>query len=359
MQRIVVAGSGGAGKSTVAREIGTRLGLPVVHLDQLFWRPGWLETPRDEWAQVVRVMTARQHWVMDGNYSGTVDVRLARADAVVLVDLPRLLCLSRVLRRWWRYRGSARPDMTPGCRERLTWAFVRWIWMYPHRSRPKLLAAVDQAGVPLIRLRSPGAVDRWLATLGGNRVAGVTDIDVLESVLAKDRDLIDSVSPDRLGDRTMCPDYDVHALIDHIVGWARVFAAAANGQAFDGDPIAYSGADPVADFTVIADEMVTGWREGGTKRDVLMTGGEQPAEMVLNMALMEYVAHGCDLALGSGQPVPFTDEELTVALQRGRETLPEQYRGEGMPFGHIIDVPDDAPVLDQFLGFMGRRRPDA
>lgn len=92
-------------------------------------------------------------------------------------------------------------------------------------------------------------------------------------------------------------------------------------------------------------------------RKVTMTGGERSAQAVVNMTLMEYVAHGCDLAYGSGQPVPFTEEELSTALERGRATLPDQYRGEGMPFGHIIDVPSDAPVLDRFLGFMGRRRP--
>ncbi|PZS27864.1 MAG: adenylate kinase, partial [Pseudonocardiales bacterium] len=158
-------GSGGAGKSTLAREVGARLGLPVVHLDQHFWRARWVEIPRDEWVEVVRALVAEERWVMDGNYSGQIDVRLARADAVVLLDLPRLLCLTRVLRRWWRYRGRSRPDMTPGCPEHVSVEFLRWIWTYPDRSRPKVLAAVRAAGVPLVRLRSPGSVDRWLATL--------------------------------------------------------------------------------------------------------------------------------------------------------------------------------------------------
>ncbi len=162
---MLVLGSGGAGKSTLAREVGARLGLPVVHLDQHFWRARWVEIPRDEWVEVVRALVAEERWVMDGNYSGQIDVRLARADAVVLLDLPRLLCLTRVLRRWWRYRGRSRPDMTPGCPEHVSVEFLRWIWTYPDRSRPKVLAAVRAAGVPLVRLRSPGSVDRWLATL--------------------------------------------------------------------------------------------------------------------------------------------------------------------------------------------------
>lgn len=167
MQRVLVVGSGGSGKSTVAREVGARLGLPVVHLDRHFWRAGWVETPRDEWAEVVSALVAAERWVMDGNYSGKIDLRLARADAVVLLDLPRLLCLTRVLRRWSRYRGSTRPDMTPGCPERLDWAFVHWIWAYPRQPRQRILTAVHDAGADdrLIRLRSTGEVDRWLAAL--------------------------------------------------------------------------------------------------------------------------------------------------------------------------------------------------
>jgi adenylate kinase family enzyme len=164
----MVVGSGGAGKPTVAREVGARLGLPVVHLDEHFWRPGWVEIPRDEWDGVVRALAAADRWVMDCNYSGKIDVRLVRADAVVLLDLPRLLCLSRVLRRWLRYRGETRPDMTPGCPERLTGEFVRWIWTYPGRPRERILAAVDAAGARgrLVRLRSPAGVRRWLSELG-------------------------------------------------------------------------------------------------------------------------------------------------------------------------------------------------
>ncbi len=167
MQRILIVGSGGAGKSTAAREVGARLGLPVLHLDRHFHRPDWVETPHAEWADMVGDLVAADRWVMDGNYSGTIDVRLARADAVVLLDLPRSLCVVRVLRRWWRYRGTTRPDVAAGCPEAVSVEFLRWIWTYPARSRPKVLAAVERAGMSdrLVRLRSPRAVRRWLAAI--------------------------------------------------------------------------------------------------------------------------------------------------------------------------------------------------
>ena len=182
----------------------------------------------------------------------------------------------------------------------------------------------------------------------------MSDVDVLASVLTKDQALVSAVNPEQLGAPTPCPECDVRALVNHIVGWLQVFAAGVNGRTFDGDPAAFVSNDPVTDFQTAAAETVTGWRSGGVDRAVRLTGPELPGHMVLAMTLMEYVTHGCDLAAATGQAVPFTDEELAITLDRARATLPDQYRGEGKPFGSVIDVPEDAPVLDRFLGFMGR-----
>jgi adenylate kinase family enzyme len=103
---------------------------------------------------------------MDGNYSGSLGVRLARCDTVVFLDLPRLLCLWRLLKRRLAYRGAeARPDMAAGCPEQLTAEFVRWVWGYPRRSRPKVLAVLSTAppGTRVVRLRSAREVERFLA----------------------------------------------------------------------------------------------------------------------------------------------------------------------------------------------------
>ena len=78
MQRIAVVGPGGAGKTTFARELGRRTGIPVVHLDRHYWRPGWTPTPADEWrAQQARLL-AGERWIVDGNYGASFDVRFAR-----------------------------------------------------------------------------------------------------------------------------------------------------------------------------------------------------------------------------------------------------------------------------------------
>jgi len=163
-----VIGSGGAGKSTFARRLGERTGLPVVHLDAHYWRPGWIEPPKEEWRRQVERLLEADAWIMDGNYGGTLDLRLAAAYTVVLLDLPRLTCLRRVVARRWRFRNRTRPDMTRGCPERMSWDFLLWIWTYPRRRRPAILERLAQVeGTKTVAvLRSEHDIERWIAARG-------------------------------------------------------------------------------------------------------------------------------------------------------------------------------------------------
>lgn len=165
MRKVLVIGSGGAGKSTLARRLGGLLGLPVIHLDVHYWKPGWAETPKDAWQETVEGLAARDSWVMDGNYSGTLAARLAACDTVVFLDLPRALCLWRVLKRLVMYRQKGRPDMAEGCSETLDFKFLLWVWGYPKRSRPKVFRLVEEnaAGAKFIHLRSRAEVREFLA----------------------------------------------------------------------------------------------------------------------------------------------------------------------------------------------------
>ncbi len=167
MRRVIVVGSGGAGKSTLAVRIGARLQLPVIHLDARHWHAGWRSAPPEVWRREVEALVAAPAWVMDGNYAGTLDVRMAACDTVVFLDLPRLICLWRVMVRTLRYRGRTRPDMAPGCPERWDWEFLRWVWSFPRRHRPAVLRrlAARPADTRLVHLRSRRAVERWLASL--------------------------------------------------------------------------------------------------------------------------------------------------------------------------------------------------
>ena len=166
MKRVIVIGSGGAGKSTFARALGERFGLPVVHLDAQFWRAGWKEPKRADWLEWQQKATLEPRWIMDGNYGGTLDVRLAAADTVIFLDLPPTLCVARVVWRWLRYAGRTRPDMARGCPERLDVKFLRWIWNYPRTNRPSILEKLARLeGKRVVRLRSAVAVREFLAAV--------------------------------------------------------------------------------------------------------------------------------------------------------------------------------------------------
>ncbi|MFD4249666.1 hypothetical protein ACFWQL_08005 [Amycolatopsis thermoflava] len=98
MRRVVVLGCGGAGKSTFSRRLGALLDLPVTHLDHVYWQPGWVPLPAGEFAARQRVLVAGERWLLDGNCGGTLEIRLAAADTVILLDPPRRVCLRRAAR---------------------------------------------------------------------------------------------------------------------------------------------------------------------------------------------------------------------------------------------------------------------
>jgi adenylate kinase family enzyme len=164
MKKILVIGSGGAGKTTFAIRLGEILGIEVVHLDGLFWKPGWVESSKEDWARTMDRLLGRTSWIMDGNYSGTLQSRIDACDAVIFLDLPRTTCLCRVVERWLRCRGKTRPDMAVGCIEQLNFEFLVWIWNYPSRSRPKImkLLAEDRNLSKAVQLRTPVQIDRFL-----------------------------------------------------------------------------------------------------------------------------------------------------------------------------------------------------
>lgn len=167
MKRILVVGCCGAGKSVLSRELGKKLGLPVVHLDRLFWLPGWIERSREAFDALLEEELRRDRWVMDGNFSRTFARRLESADAVIFLRYSRFCCLSGVFRRWIRYFGRSRPDLGEGCPEKIDLRFLRFVWNYNRVTLPKMEAQL--AGRPgfcrLIELRSRREARQFLEKL--------------------------------------------------------------------------------------------------------------------------------------------------------------------------------------------------
>ncbi|MFL6755492.1 MAG: topology modulation protein [Sphingomicrobium sp.] len=166
MQRVLVIGSPGSGKSTLATELSRTTGLPLVHLDQEHWRPGWIEPPRDEWQRQVTEIVGRDRWIIDGNYSGSLELRLGRADTVIDLEFPAWLCVWRIVRRVATSWRKVRPDMAEGCPEQVNLEFLVYVATFPRRARKRTDAKLAGFRGTRVTLRSPAEVRRFLARIG-------------------------------------------------------------------------------------------------------------------------------------------------------------------------------------------------
>ena len=163
--KIAVLGFSGSGKSTLARRLGERLSLPVLHLDTVFWLPGWQERDREECAAITARFMERENWLIEGVYSKIhFDARMEHADQIIMVTLPALNCLFRAMRRYFTYRGQSRPDMTDGCPEKFDLEFVWWVfWKGRTGQRRRLLDEVAAKYPEKVTiLRSQREIDRFL-----------------------------------------------------------------------------------------------------------------------------------------------------------------------------------------------------
>ncbi|WP_434587327.1 TIGR03086 family metal-binding protein [Streptomyces sp. A5-4] len=183
----------------------------------------------------------------------------------------------------------------------------------------------------------------------------MAEVELLAGVLSKTGDVMEGVGADQMSLPTPCDDYDVEALIQHIVGWLRVFEANCHGRTYEADLADHPcGADPAGEFRTAAAGVIAGWEKYGFDRQVAVTGSQLPGEAVFGMTVMEYLTHGWDLAVATGQPIPFTEQEAAEALSRAEGMLLPEYRGVGMAFGEIVPVAADAPAVDRFVAFLGR-----
>ncbi len=165
MDRIVVVGCGGSGKTYLANQLAALLDVPLTHLDAIYYDADWNPLPPEEFAAVQEKLVAARRWVIEGNYASSMPIRLARADTVIFLDLPAVTCLAGILQRRWRYRGGQ--DDKDGVYDRITWDFVRYIWGYRTSMRPRVRALLVEHGTSamLITLTSRRRAAHYLARL--------------------------------------------------------------------------------------------------------------------------------------------------------------------------------------------------
>lgn len=166
MRRVMIIGPCGSGKSTLARALAPRLGLPLVHMDRLGWKEGWVDTDDSELEARLADVVARDKWLIEGHYGGSLTPRLERADTVIYLDFPIRLCLSRLIRRVVTMRGQTRPDMAEGCPERFDAAFLWYVANWNRGPRLRTEARIAPFANKVIRLTSPAALARWRTAQG-------------------------------------------------------------------------------------------------------------------------------------------------------------------------------------------------
>lgn len=164
-KKILIIGCAGAGKSTLSRQLHQHTALPLIHLDQLYWQPGWVATERPVFRENLSLELEKEAWIMDGNFDSTLSLRAQYADLIIWLDFPRHICIPRIIKRFTTNFGKTRPDMTPGCPEKLDYEFARWIWRYEQDARPAVAEAVRQAPCDSIVFSHPSQLASWLGRL--------------------------------------------------------------------------------------------------------------------------------------------------------------------------------------------------
>ena len=162
MKKILIIGNCGVGKTTFSKKLAQKLDLPLIHLDQHYWKPNWTKPPSEEWRSKVLSLIAGKTWVMEGNYKSSLNIRVPACDTIIFLDYPRTLALWRAIQRYLQSSQEQRPEIG-GNREKIDLPFLKWILTYP---REKILLEIEKYGQKqkLIIIKSPKELDAFLKT---------------------------------------------------------------------------------------------------------------------------------------------------------------------------------------------------
>lgn len=166
MNRIMIIGCPGSGKTTLAKQLALKLNIPLIHLDVLHWRDNWQEVPKEEFDDLLLQAIQKDKWIVDGNYDSTINLRLKYSDTVIYLDYPRLVCLLGVLKRLIKGYGKSRSDMGGYCPEKFDFEFIQFVWKFNRCNRNRYLQMLSEArDKEIIILHSRKACAKFLRSL--------------------------------------------------------------------------------------------------------------------------------------------------------------------------------------------------
>ena len=164
IEKVLVIGCCGAGKSTLSKKLEKILKLPLIHLDKYYHKPNWEEPEKDEWEQVLRKLVKQKRWIMDGNYADSFDIRFPLADTIIYLDYPSIKCCLRVIKRNIKYFRKKRSDIADGCKERFDLFFLKFVLTFNYKNRENIYNRLEniKTNKEVIILKNDKEVDLFL-----------------------------------------------------------------------------------------------------------------------------------------------------------------------------------------------------
>ncbi|MBU5266322.1 DNA topology modulation protein [Virgibacillus proomii] len=156
MKKIMIIGIPGAGKSTLAKQLNKFLQIPVYHMDKIFWKSGWKQISRKELIAETQKIFKKETWIIDGNYSATMEMRMKEADPIIFLHYRTMTCLYGIIKRRITYHNKTRPDLGTGCREKLDWEFFNYVRTFNKKKTSyiyELLSAYTSKDILIFRNR--------------------------------------------------------------------------------------------------------------------------------------------------------------------------------------------------------------